>query len=151
MNKYYDKNKKEVYTEYINLFESIENENYLTSLFFWDDLDDNFFFKRIVFTKKIISIKPDYLILSTYSPKIKRSPNHPSIFLIKFINKILNIKIVIYWGDTCYKEFVKNQVKPIIQYTNLHIIPDNPLNKIDIKLISQKDRSKIFYALMETS
>jgi len=145
MNKYYDKNQKEVSTDYINLFETFENENYKLSLFFWDDLENNFFFKRIIFIKEVISIKPDYLILSTYSPSIKRNPNHPSVFLIQFINKILNIKIVIYWGDTCYKEFVKNQVKPIIKSTNLHIIPDNPLKKIDINLIAQEDRSKILY------
>jgi hypothetical protein len=110
--------------------------------FFWDQ-KQNIFMYYINFIKEIINIKPDLIILSSYSSLKKRFISQPSLSIMNKIKKKFKTSFVVLWWDTCSNEFIEKTLIPTDSFIDLHVINDNPNLKKKISQLSKPLSSKI--------
>ena len=138
-NEFYDRNKILDSYERFHLFDTLKDEDVDVEEYFWDR-KKRFGTYNISFIKRVISINPEFLILSSYRPNKNRRISNPSIHVLNLLKKNTKIKIIQVLWDTCgycIVEFSKMN-NPLF---DLNIITDNPkLYFIDGKV---KSMSKI--------
>jgi len=82
------------------------------------------------------AVRPDAIILSSYSPQGFRQPG---IETIRILRKDWGIPIIVIWWDTCWNGFWES-IQPLLPYVDVNVVNDNPLlNFID------KEKSEPYY------
>ncbi len=111
------------------------------SIHYWDD-HQQLVGMGFNFYKKVASLNPEYLILSSYD--FNRF-YHPMLWVLARLRK-RNIRIIALWWDTCSSNFAKS-ISPAIGIIDFHAILDNPTLSLgetrDDQLL--KEKSKFFH------
>lgn len=90
------------------------------SFYYWD-VDQPLIGFSINFYKKVASLNPKYLVISSYAPGIFYQPMP---WLLARLKKKY-ICIVALWWDTCSAGFAKS-ISPVIETVDIHGIMENP-------------------------
>jgi len=135
-------NKDDVSTEKIHLDDTLFNYDAEVIVFYWDAIS-RIGTNLINFIKIIIQVKPELIVFSSYSPRIKRPITQPSRFILKILkNKFFINSIIAIWWDTCSDKFTKMYFSKQTIF-DLHIIVDNPTLNLDYNSINKFEIDKI--------
>ena len=135
-------NKNDVSTEKIHLDDTLFNYEAKVIVFYWDSIS-RIGTNLINLIKISIELKPELIIFSSYSNRIKRPITQPSSFILRILkNKNLVNSIIAIWWDTCSDKFTKMYFSKQTIF-DLHIIVDNPTLNLDYNSINKYEIDKI--------
>jgi len=116
--------KDEQSTEKLNLDDTLYEyfgEQLILNHYFWDK-DQLFLGNYLLFIFKLIKSKAQFCLISSYSDK--RYGTTP-LFFLKIIKKILGVKFIFFWWDTCSISF-KDSNNHLLKFADLNVVNDNP-------------------------
>lgn len=101
-----------------------------------------FIWSLLAFIIQVLRLRPDLLILSSWSPQDEGILGQPGYWLIGALKASLSTKVVALWWDTCYSSFSRRNI-PSMSAVDRHLIMENPLLDIDTDHMSPSERLKL--------
>jgi hypothetical protein len=136
-NNFHNSDGDQVSLEKFMMDDTLKEVDVEVDIFFWDD-ETNILGNHLSWCRKIIELRPDVVILSSYSVS---NITHPRLSLLNVLRKKYKIKFVAIWYDTCTDNFI-DFFQQHIKNIDLNVFLDNPMMDIGKRKLTENEKSK---------